>query len=985
MCKVCPSGGYCPEGSTTLQLCPGGTFSGATGLHSRGGCLPVLPGFWSPTGSAMPIACPPSGFICPGAAVDLTNNPPGSLPIQLATGGISTTRTVTKEMLTLRSSITLEADISSIDEERLKVQLSRLYGVASSDVSLHLSGGSTVILVSFTTANAVAMATLQQSLNTTSDAQLTAEIGVNATRRAELIQGTVMVNTTEIVQESCAPGFWCSAGYSYACLPGTYNPSSNADSANACRFCSPGKYSPTAGASSSASCLNCPPGSANPVPGGANLDACAICPAGTKASTGGSTRCTSCALGTYSNQGNSTACSICETGHYCSATDQIPCSLNTFNVNRSSHLITDCERCPPRTSTLDKDAATSPDDCVCGENYYRAFADHIHGRRGCTLHPQGGAGCCTCPVGTDCEGGTPLQGLPLRRGYFRLNGVSADVRRCPDAAANCTGRNECPWSTSGCHGGPNASEICMPTLTGVFCRSCESDEHYYVQATPEKSAHCLSCAGVIDRAFTSDGNMVALWILGAAALALISLTLCCARGLPPRLHARRRRIQQLLARLWRKAAREYTVLNKLKILIGLYQILTKVERVYDVYLPAVVRTLLQFFQLLISFGLEGVPLACVGAVGFHRELLYWTIAPLIAFAIAVLILYAQAWMRKQQHQTASELSHFERVLPIFLRIAFLAYPMVTSIAFEAFSCHVFDDGAGSWLVADVSVQCGTPEHVAIEQTAWVAIILYPIGLFVTNAFLLFSARRAIVSKQPTSLSRALGFLYREYTPIMFFWELMEMARRFVLVGVFVVGPYSRGSLTQIGLAALTSMVFFFVQQNAEPFKKRTDNYVALAASFSLIGVFFCCVYLKISTLTELDQISTLLSVEQHEMYVFDTLPLTAVLIVCVIGTLAVSSVLVLHHAAEDARRAMHEAHLAKARRLMAIDRRKRNTFAARREVYATQLLERTSRDFHLFLSHTWYQVICCVSPFMALLASTALPSPRFTVQCPCCS
>ena len=213
-----------------------------------------------------------------------------------------------------------------------------------------------------------------------------------------------------------------------------------------------------------------------------------------------------------------------------------------------------------------------------------------------------------------------------------------------------------------------------------------------------------------------------------------------------------------------------------------------------------------------------------------------------------------------------------------------------------------------------------------------------------------------MSKQPTRLSRALGFLIREYTPHMFFWELMEMVRRFVLVGVFVVGPYSRGSLTQIGLATLTSMVYYFVQQNAEPFKKRTDNYVALAASFSLIGTFFCCVYLKISTLTELDQISMLLSVEQHDTYVFNTLPLTALLIICVIGTLAVSSVLVVHHAAEDARRAMHEAHLAKARRLMAIDRRGR-------EIYATQLLASRSNmeyDFHLFLSHTWDQVTRCL-------------------------
>ena len=955
-CKDCPPGGYCPAGSTTLQLCPGGTFSHATGLASRLGCQPVLPGFWSPTGSAVPLACPPSGFLCPGAAADRTNTPPGSLPIQLATGGISTTRSVLKEVFTLRTTFTLEEDVSAINGEQLKEQLSRLYGVPSSDVSLSVSGGSAVVAVRFMATTAEPMATLQQNLNSTSDTELTVQLGVNATRGSDILWGTEMVNITEIVQEACAPGFWCSAGYSYACLAGTFNPSANADNANACQFCSPGKYNPTMGASSNASCLDCPPGSANPIPGGASLDACGACTAGTHTSTFGSERCETCVQGTYSKQARATNCTVCEAGHWCSATDQIPCSLNTFNVNQSSHLITDCVRCPPRTSTLDKDAAESPDDCVCGDDYYRAFVEHVQGRRGCTLHPQGGAGCCMCPVGTACPGGTSLSDLPLRRGYFRLNSGSSDVRRCPDSAANCTGRNECPWSTSGCYGGPNASEVCRPTLTGVFCRSCESDDHYYVQAAPGKPAHCLSCAGVVGRAFTTEGNMVALWIIIAIVLTLITLAVCSARGLPAWMHARRRRLQQLLVRLGRTAAREYTVLNKLKILIGFYQILTKIERVYDVYLPAEVRAMLQFFQVLISLGVEGVPLACAGAVGFHRVLLFWTIAPLIAFVIAVLVVYMHMYTPRQRRQSPPDSSHFERILPIFLRVTFLAYPMVTSIAFEAFSCHIFDEGAGSWLMVDVSVPCGTPEHAAIEQTAWIAIAIYPIGLFVVNAVLLLSARRAILTKQPTRLSRALSFVYREYKPTMFFWELMEMARRFVLVGLFVIGPYNRGSLTQIGLATLTSMVFFFIQQNAEPFKKRTDNYVALAASFSLIGTFFCCVYLKISTLTELEQINMLLSIEQHDTYVFNTLPLTVLLIMCVIGTLAVSSVLVVQHAAEDARRAMHEAHLAKARRLMAIDKR-------HKEIYATQLLApKSDMDyaFHLFLSHTWDQVTRCL-------------------------
>ena len=43
------------------------------------------------------------------------------------------------------------------------------------------------------------------------------------------------------------------------------------------------------------------------------------------------------------------------------------------------------------------------------------------------------------PVGTECtQSGVTLLDVPIKPGYFRLSARSMDVRRCPDAAANCT-------------------------------------------------------------------------------------------------------------------------------------------------------------------------------------------------------------------------------------------------------------------------------------------------------------------------------------------------------------------------------------------------------------------------------------------------------------------------------------------------------------------------------------------------------------------
>ena len=45
--------------------------------------------------------------------------------------------------------------------------------------------------------------------------------------------------------------------------------------------------------------------------------------------------------------------------------------------------------------------------------------------------------CQVCPTGTACEGAATLDELPLQRGYYRIDDNSTDVRKCPDADANC--------------------------------------------------------------------------------------------------------------------------------------------------------------------------------------------------------------------------------------------------------------------------------------------------------------------------------------------------------------------------------------------------------------------------------------------------------------------------------------------------------------------------------------------------------------------
>ena len=131
-------------------------------------------------------------------------------------------------------------------------------------------------------------------------------------------------------------------------------------------------------------------------------------------------------------------------------------------------------------------------------------------------------------------------------------------------------------------------------------------------------------------------------------------------------------------------------------------------------------------------------------------------------------------------------------------------------------------------------------------------IIYCFGLFALNAMLLFLARKPILAKRPTAtpLSRAIRFLYREYEPWAFWWELMEMARRLVLVGIFVL--IQRGSIVQIVLGTIFSAVYLLLQMQAAPFHDTGDDYLANGASFSLVVFFICCLVFKAGSLAELE-------------------------------------------------------------------------------------------------------------------------------------
>ena len=194
-------------------------------------------------------------------------------------------------------------------------------------------------------------------------------------------------------------------------------------------------------------------------------------------------------------------------------------------------------------------------------------------------------------------------------------------------------------------------------------------------------------------------------------------------------------------------------------------------------MPASVTALLDTFDgVNLNIDALGLPLPCLQLGTFFDRLLFVMLSPCV---IALLIV---AWCTTAEALAASRSSTrlkggLLRALPYLLGLSFLTFPMVSSLAFQAFSCESFVDGNYSFLRADYSLNCDADEYDAVWNLAWAAIALYPLAVPLVCLALLLSTRKAILTEQPTPLSRSLAFLHHDYDPSMFWWETVEIAKK----------------------------------------------------------------------------------------------------------------------------------------------------------------------------------------------------------------
>jgi hypothetical protein len=129
----------------------------------------------------------------------------------------------------------------------------------------------------------------------------------------------------------------------------------------------------------------------------------------------------------------------------------------------------------------------------------------------------------------------------------------------------------------------------------------------------------------------------------------------------------------------------------------------------------------------------------------------------------------------------------QRSLPLTLMVTFLLVPSAATRIFKTFLCDQYElnnNVTRRYLLEDLSLDCDGSEYNSGYLSIWnltvALMILWPVGVPLLYAILLWATRDALRTGTSTHLSRATAFLWADWTRSAFLWEPMEMCRKLTL-------------------------------------------------------------------------------------------------------------------------------------------------------------------------------------------------------------
>ncbi|KAJ6229009.1 g protein-coupled receptor-related [Anaeramoeba flamelloides] len=590
--------------------------------------------------------------------------------------------------------------------------------------------------------------------------------------------GTYMDNYGSTACYKCKQGHFTSHSASInceMCQVGTYQGSTGQ---SICHNCTRGHYQEGVGKSK---CLECDVGYYNNEEG---QSSCSICGRGRYSPN--ATDCVPCGMGEYNNANGRSKCLECEKGTYTDLYGSQECRICHFNTYQDQLGQTKCNTCPKYTVTRST-RSNSITECICQQQYYG----------------PGGGPCLECPVGGMCDDVNTV--IPVTMpGYW-------NSEEEPTVFIKCAEPTSCPGGTIG------ACNI-EDGYSGVACGEC-------IYKFYKVGKRCLECpSNVFSR------------IIGAFFILVI--------------------ITILLLVLAKKGKNYF---GSYAILLSFFQIIAIIPGM-ELNWPV---QLLNFFTFLsfFNFNLELLAIDCAIQVTYTLKWGLMMTLPWVSLVLLILIYniiklhgifiykYGQRLMelcpslfRNNDKRNANKflypfltikfeltkflsrgfhgesLKYFKNtIINSFIAFLFIMYLPLCLKVLELFDCTHKRDGI-YLLDADTTHQCFDRWWYTIVTFGAICGVVYIIGIPVFIAWLIWYHSKKY---DDDLFMQRLGLLCSRYNKQYFFWELIVMARKFLIV-VFQI-YMTDFPLVQALISALVILIALLLQSECNPYNTKTRN------------------------------------------------------------------------------------------------------------------------------------------------------------------
>jgi len=368
---------------------------------------------------------------------------------------------------------------------------------------------------------------------------------------------------------------------------------------------------------------------------------------------------------------------------------------------------------------------------------------------------------------------------------------------------------------------------CAQGHFGPLCGLC-------IKGYTQGRSHCYPCPDLQGSGKAAAGTMMTLGVVAMASLVLAVLYLRRSPSGPRHTTMSKMVRNSKLARL--RALIGPSTLNTaatlLKIAIGHAQCMTSFGRFERVSWPPMFRKFLELFDNFTLEVFEFLPVDCAldEPLTFHHKLIVTLFVPLITAVLvtglaSVAVPSAPASDMRRSTVVGKVLWQGVAASPQFwtllIWLLLLEYPLLCRAPLATFDC--ISVNSESLLRSDVRVSCDTASWRGWAGLSGVAILVYCLGL---PAVFLIAAYRCHMSEDVCAQQK-IALLVASYRDGVWFWEGLELVRKFVLTSVILqVFP---GSKLQIWFGAAVCMMSLVHHVALQPYAKRTSQRTQSAA------------------------------------------------------------------------------------------------------------------------------------------------------------